>query len=147
MARAAHPHAMQPHSPGSTRTAPPQMPPQFPTQGRYLSYTLFGATGIIYLLAAGVALRAVNALGRGPAAWAEFQSQLAHPAYVAFHALSLLAVLFVGVRFFSLFPKAQPAKIGFAKPPPKPVILVMLYAAWLVVSGGLALVLAGRIFA
>ena len=45
MARAAHPHSMSPSQPGRTRTAPPQMPPQFPTSGRYLSYTLFGMTG------------------------------------------------------------------------------------------------------
>ena len=145
MARAAHPHAMQPHRPGRTRTAPPQMPPQFPSQGRYLAYTLFGATGVLYLLAGFVALRAVTAVGRGPAEWAAFQAQLAHPGYVIFHALSLLAVLFVGVRFFSLFPKAQPAKIGPAKPPPGPVIHAMLYVAWIAVSGGLALVLAGGI--
>ena len=146
MARAAHPHAMRPHRPGSTRTAPPQMPPQFPSQGRYLSYSLFGATGILYLAAGFVALRALNALSRGPAEWAALQAQLAHPLYVAFHALSLVAVIFVGVRFFSLFPKAQPAKIGPAKPPPRPVIHAMLYVAWIAVSGGLALVLAGGIF-
>jgi len=146
MSRAAHPHAMQPHRPGSTRTAPPQMPPQFPSQGRYLSYSLFGATGILYLMAGFVALRAVRALGEGPEAWAALQAQFAHPLYVAFHALSLLAVLFVGVRFFRLFPKAQPAKIGPAKPPPRPVIHAMLYVVWIAVSGGLALVLAGGIF-
>ena len=146
MSRAAHPHAMQPHRPGRTRTAPPQMPAQFPGQGRYLTYTLFGATGILYLLAGFVALRVVQALGRGPAAWAEVQSQLASPGYVAFHLLSLVAVLFVGVRFFRLFPKAQPAKIGPAKPPPPTVLHAMLYVVWIAVSGGLALVLAGGIF-
>jgi fumarate reductase subunit C len=55
-------------------------------------------------------------------------------------------VIFVGVRFFSLFPKAQPAKIGPAKPPPRAILHAMLYAAWVVVSGGLALVMAGGIF-
>lgn len=146
MSRAAHPHTMQPHRPGRTRTAPPTMPPQMPFQGRYLAYTLFGATGILYLLAGFVALRAVQALGSGPAAWASVQSQLSHPAYVGFHLLSLVAVIFVGVRFFRLFPKAQPAKIGPAKPPPRPVMHVMLYVVWIAVSGGLALVLAGGIF-
>ena len=146
MSRPAHPHAMQPHTPGRTRTAPPQMPPQMPFSGRYRSYTLFGMTGVLYLLAGFVALRAVQALGRGPDAWAALQSQFAHPGYVAFHALSLVAVLFVGVRFFRLFPKAQPAKIGPAKPPPAPVLHAMLYGVWIAVSGGLALVLAGGIF-
>jgi fumarate reductase subunit C len=117
-----------------------------PWQGRYLSYTLFGMTGILYLLAGFVALRVVWALGDGPAAWQNIQQQLANPIYVLFHLVSLVAVLFVGVRFFSLFPKAQPAKIGPAKPPPAPVLTAMLYGAWIVVAGGLAIVLAGGIF-
>jgi fumarate reductase subunit C len=117
-----------------------------PWQGRYLSYTLFGMTGILYLLAGFVALRVVWALGDGPAAWQSIQQQLANPIYVLFHLVSLVAVVFVGVRFFSLFPKAQPAKIGPAKPPPAPVLTAMLYGAWIVVAGGLAIVLAGGIF-
>ena len=50
MARNAHPGAMAPHEPGRTRTAPPQLPDKFPMQGRYLAYTLFDMTGVIYLL-------------------------------------------------------------------------------------------------
>jgi fumarate reductase subunit C len=146
MARAAHPHAMSPIRPGRTRTAPPMMPPQFPASGRYFTYTLFGATGILYLLAGFGALRAVWALGSGPAAWQHVQQQLAHPLHVFFHIVCLAAVIFVGVRFFRLFPKAQPAVIGPAKPPPPAILHAMLYAAWVVVSGGLALVLAGGIF-
>ena len=108
--RAAHPDAMQPHRPGRTRTAPPQMPPQFPLSGRYLTYMLFGCTGVLYLLAGFVALRAVWALGSGPSAWQGVQNDFENPLYVLFHALALAAVIFVGVRFFRLFPKAQPAQ-------------------------------------
>jgi fumarate reductase subunit C len=122
------------------------MPAEFPGSGRYLTYTLFGATGILYLLVGFVALRVVWALGDGPAAWQSIQQQLAHPVYILFHALCLAAVIFVGVRFFRLFPKAQPAKIGPLKPPPAPVLTAMLYGAWIGVSGGLGLVLAGGIF-
>ena len=43
MARAAHPEAMAPSRPGSTRTAAPRMPRQFPFSGRYAAYTLFDA--------------------------------------------------------------------------------------------------------
>ncbi len=146
MARLAHPDAMQPHRRGRTRTAPPTMPPEFPLSGRYLTYTLFGLTGALYLLAGFVALRAIWALGDGAAAWSSMQRQLENPLYVAFHALALAAVIFVGVRFFRLFPKAQPAKIGPAKPPPRPVLHAGLYAAWIAVSGALALVLAGGLF-
>ena len=146
MARASHPHAMKPHKPARTRTAPPTMPAEFPMSGRYRAYTLFDSTGILYLLMGFVALRVVWALGNGGAAWRSVQHQLANPLYVAFHALCLVGVLFVGVRFFRLFPKAQPAKIGPLKPPPQPVILAGLYVAWVVVAGGLAIILAGGIF-
>jgi len=146
MARAAHPHSMSPARPGRTRTAPPQMPAQFPTSGRYLSYTLFGMTGILYLLCGFGALRAVWTLGESAEAWAAFQAEYATAPLVALHVLCFAAVIFVGVRFFALFPKAQPAKIGPAKPPPRPILHAGLYVAWIAVSGGLALIMAGGIF-
>ena len=146
MARAAHPHAMSPSVPGRTRTAPPQMPAQFPTSGRYFTYTLFGATGFLYLLCGFGILRAVWMLGSGPTAWAALQRDYAQAPLIALHAVCLAAVIFVGVRFFRLFPKAQPAVIGPIKPPARPVLYAGLYVAWIAVSGGLALVLAGGIF-
>ena len=66
MARAAHPEAMAPSKPGRTRTAPPQMPPKFPMQGRYRAYTIFDATGLVYLLMGFGVLHAVRALGGTP---------------------------------------------------------------------------------
>ncbi len=147
MARAAHPHAMSPSRPGRTRTAPPLMPAQFPTQGRYLTlHCCSDATGILYLLCGFGALRAVWLLGSGPTAWAAFQQEYATAPLIALHVVCLAAVIFVGVRFFSLFPKSQPAKIGPAKPPPRPILHAGLYAAWIAVSGGLALIMAGGIF-
>ncbi len=141
----AHPEAMAPSRPGGTRTAPPRRPDQFPFAGRYRAYTLFDATGLLYLLVGFVALRAVLALGDGPAAWQELLRQYQHPLYVGFHALCLAAVVFVGVRFFRLFPKSQPPRIGPLRPPPRPVILGMLYAAWVGVGGLMTAILAGWI--
>jgi len=146
MSRPAHPGAMQPATPGRTRTAPPQLPPQFPASGRYRTYTLFGLTGVLYLMLGFLALRVVWALGSGASAWATVQSQLGHPAYVVFHLLSFAGVVFVGMRFFRLFPKAQPARIGPIKPPPQSILYAGLYVAWIAVGGGLALVLSGGIF-
>jgi fumarate reductase subunit C len=134
---------MAPARPGRTRTAPPQAPSGWYTQPRMLRYLLFDATGIVYFLVAFVALRAVWALGSGDDAWAELLRQLRHPLYVAFHALALVCVVFVGVRFFRLFPKAQPPHIGPAKPPPQPVIQAGLYAAWIGVTLVVTAVLAG----
>ena len=146
MARAAHPDAMKPRTPGRTRTAPPLMPDGFPTRGRYLPYVLFDATGIIYMLVGLAALRIVWDLGSGPATWSVVQEQLRHPLYVAFHLVSLVSVIFVGVRFFRLFPKAQPPKIGPLTPPPGPAIQGMLYAVWIGVAGAMTVILAGGIF-
>ena len=142
----AHPDAMKPSRPGATRTAPPLAPAQMPFAGRYRSHTLFGMTGVLYLLLGFLALHVVWALGDGAVAWARVQESFRNPIYVAFHALCLVSVIFVGVRFFGLFPASQPPRIGPAKPPPAPVILALLYGAWIVVGGGLAVILAGGIF-
>lgn len=142
----AHPHAMAPAKPGTTRTAPPQRPPKFPMGGRYLTYTLFDWTGLIYLLLGFLALKTIWALGNGEAAWTAQIASFSNPIYIAFHLLCLVSVIFVGVRFFSLFPKAQPPRIGPAKPPPAGVILGMLYAVWIGATVLFGAILAGGIF-
>ena len=146
MAGPAHPHAMAPPKPGRTRTAPPQMPETWWGAKRILTYLLLDATGIIYFLVGFVAIRIVRALGEGPAAWEALLADLEHPLYIAFHLLCLVSVVFVAVRFFRLFPKAQPPTIGPLKPPPRPVIHAMLYVVWIGITVGLGLVLAGVLF-
>lgn len=145
MARPAHPHAMAPARPGSTRTAPPTIPDTFWSHPRMRTYLLFDATGFVYLLVGFVVLRVAWALGRGEAAWGALLEEFAHPLYLAFHALTLLSVVFVGVRFFRLFPKAQPPRIGFTKPPPRAVLQAMLYGAWLGLTA-LGLVVLGGVW-
>jgi fumarate reductase subunit C len=107
---------------------------------------LFDATGVVYMLIGFVALAAVWALGSGEEAWKAHLDGYEHPFFVAFHLLCLISVVFVGVRFFRLFPKAQPPRIGPVKPPPHSVILVGLYAAWIGVTLLFAGILAGEIF-
>lgn len=145
MARPAHPHAMQPKRPGRTRTAPPMLPDRFPFEGRYLAYTLFDLTGAVYLLLGFVMLRVVWALGDGPHAWQALVESFASPGWIAFHAIALLSVCFVGVRFFRLFPKAQPPRIGPVKPPSRPAIFAMLYAVWIGVTVVFVLILGGSL--
>lgn len=130
MAQHAHPQAMTPSRPGRTRTAPPMKPGNWPSSSRYRTYLAFDFTGLVYLLVGFAVLRAALALGRGPEAWSALLASFAHPAYLAFHVLTLLSVIFVGVRFFRLFPKAQPARIGPAKPPPAPLLHATLYVVW-----------------
>jgi fumarate reductase subunit C len=137
---------MAPKQPGSTRTAPPMKPGSWPTSPRMRTYFWFGATGFVYLIVATVAIRVVWALGDGPERWAEVQAQLSHPLYIAFHVLALASVIFVMTRFFGMFPKAQPARIGPAKPPPEPVLKAMLYGAWIGLTVLFSAILAGGIF-
>ena len=144
--RPAHPHAMTPSQPGRTRTAPPPLPGQFPLAGRYRSYTLFSWTGVLYLLLGFLVLRVVWALGEGAAAFDAVIASFDSPIYIAFHLLALVGVCFVAVRFFGLFPKAQPPRIGPAKPPPAPVILTALYAAWIGITLLVSAILAGVLF-
>ena len=146
MARPAHPHAMQPARPGRTRTAPPLLPDRFPFQGRYLAYTLFDLTGVVYLIMGFVVLRAVWALGDGSEAWEALRASLLSPFWIAFHGIALVSVCFVGVRFFRLFPKAQPPRIGPVKPPPGGVIFAILYAVWILVTVAFLMMAAGVIF-
>ncbi len=146
MSRQANPHAMAPSKPGSTRTAPPQLPDKFPFGGRYLAYTLFDLTGVLYLLLGFLVLCAVWSLGSGEAAWNAVLERYRSMLYVGFHAIALVGVLFVGIRFFGFFPKAQPPRVGPVKPPPKPVILAALYALWIGVTACMTVVLAGGVF-
>ena len=60
--------------------------------------------------------------------------------------LALVSVIFVGVRFFRFFPKAQPPRIGPLKPPPQPVILGTLYAVWVGATVVFGAILAGGLF-
>jgi len=146
MARNAHPRAMSPSRPGRTRTAPPQLPDRFPFGGRYLAYTLFDLTGILYLLLGFLVLCAVWSLGSGEAVWNGVLERHRNIFYLAFHAIALVGLIFVGIRFFGFFPKAQPPRVGPLKPPPKGVILVGLYALWIAVTICLSIVLAGGVF-
>lgn len=143
MAQPADPRAMAPARPGRTRTAPPMKPGNWPSSARYRTYLAFDATGIVYLLIGFAVLHAAWALGSGPEAWGALLASFASPLWLAFHALTLASVIFVGVRFFRLFPKAQPARIGPAKPPPPALIHAGLYVAWIGATVVLAAILGG----
>jgi len=145
MSQPAHPEAMAPPKPGRTRTAPPEMPGTWWSAPRIRNYLLFDATGFIYFLLGFLAIRFVWALGDGPESWDLALLSLKNPLYIGFHAIALVSVIFVGVRFFSLFPKAQPRDTGLPMPP-GPVIQAMLYVVWIAVTIGFSVILAGGIF-
>ena len=146
MAGSAHPEAMAPPKKGPTRTAAPRMPGSWWGAPRIRTYLLFGATGAVYLLAGMVVLRLAWALGQGPEAWQEALASLSHPLYLAFHGLTLVSLVFVGIRAFgTMMPKMQP-RSGPFPPLPASAVRALIYGAWVALAGLLALVLAGKIF-
>jgi fumarate reductase subunit C len=120
-------------------------PGNWPSSTRYRTYLAFDFTGVIYLLAGFAVLGAARAFAKGPEAWSALLASYRSPLWLLFHALALASVVFVGVRFFGLFPKAQPARIGPAKPPPRPLLHAMLYAAWIGATVLLCAILGGAI--
>jgi fumarate reductase subunit C len=122
------------------------MPSTWWSSPRIRTYLLFDATGIIYFLVGFLAIKIVGQLGAGPIAWQAQMKALENPIYILFHVVALASVIFVAVRFFRLFPKAQPPAIGPAKPPPGPVIHAGLYVLWIGLTLVVSLALAGVIF-
>jgi fumarate reductase subunit C len=122
------------------------MPSTWWSAPRIRAYLLFGATGIVYFIAGTVVLKMVWALGEGPEAWDRARENLSHPLYLIFHALTLVSLIFVGVRAFgTMMPKMQPRN------GPLPVLGAgavrgLISAVWVIVSLLLGLILAGKIF-
>ncbi len=132
MSQQAHPGAMQPEKPGSTRTAAATMPANFPTGGRYLSYIAFGATSFVYIAASLSVLRAVLALGAGETAWNSLLADHAGPGDLLVHGFMLLVLLWAGWRFLIvLSAKANPPMMGPIRRPPLAVFPPMMGALWL----------------
>jgi fumarate reductase subunit C len=134
---------MQPSRPGRTRTADPRPPDQFPARGRYRSYILFGSCGALLMISSLLVLRAVRALGEGEAAWNGLLADFGHPLYLAYHVVALVGIVWFTLRFFRLFPKTQPARIGPAPRPPDAFFAVALNGAFVVVSAALVAILWG----
>jgi fumarate reductase subunit C len=144
--------AMKPRRPGPTRTAPPHPPGKFPFQaglgrrnGPLLAYITFGSCGIFFLLSALLVLRAVWALGDGAGDWQQLLADFGSPAYLIYHAIAFVALVWFTLRFFRLFPKTQPPRIGPAKRPPDAFFAVALNGAFVVVSAALVAVLWGAV--
>jgi fumarate reductase subunit C len=137
--------AMKPSAPPLTRTADPRPPDHFPTRGNYLGYVAFGATGVLMWLGAFGVLRALRALGAGEEAWNAMQADLQHPLYIVFHAFLFVGLTWFALRFFRVFPKTQPPKMGPFPRPSDAFFAVALNGAFVVVTLAIALILGGAI--
>jgi len=137
--------AMKPSAAPPTRTADPSPPDHFPGRGNYLSYVAFGATGILMWLAAFQVLRAIQALGAGEEAWNALLASFRHPAYVVFHAFLFVGLTWFALRFFQVFPKTQPPRMGPFARPSDTFFAVALNGVFVAVTLLICLVLGGAI--
>jgi len=138
--------AMRPHKPGSTRTADPRPPDQFPTRGNYLGYLSFGAAaGLLMLVGCGI-LRAVWTLGEhDPARWQAVVDSYKTPAMLVLHLFLLAAIVWFALRFFRVFPKTQPPMIGPFKRPPDAFFAVAFGVAFTLATAIASLILGGAL--
>ncbi|MDD9801080.1 MAG: hypothetical protein OXU78_05190 [Deltaproteobacteria bacterium] len=137
--------AMASARPAPTPMAPPRPPDRFPAGPRYRSYLLFGMGSALMLPLGFELLCALWALASGDAAWREFQAGLRHPLRIAGHAVAGVWLTWVALRFFRLFPKTQPFRLGPFRRPPDWLLVGGLYGVFAAASLALGLWLAGRI--
>ncbi len=135
--------AMRPRQEGPTLTAPARPPDQFPMSGRYRSYLLFGLCGGFLLISGFLVLRVVWALGNGQADFERVMGGFAHPLYLGYHALAFVALVWFTLRFFGLFPKTQPFRIGPFKRPSDTVLVSGLYGLFALATIIVSLILGG----
>lgn len=89
-----------------------------------------------------VTLLQINALGRGPEAYAAFQQWLKSPLLITLNAISFLFVVFHTITWFNAAPRAMAIRIGGKRLPDLAVALPN-YVVWLAVSAGVVCLLLG----
>jgi fumarate reductase subunit C len=107
------------------------------------SYALFVArelTSVAVAYFALLALWQIRALMAGPDAYAAFLERMRSPGFLALNALALVFLLFHSVTWFNLAPKAIVLRLGGQRVPDL-LVAGANYAAWFVLSAGVAFVL------
>jgi fumarate reductase subunit C len=106
----------------------------------YARFVLRELTSVFVAFFALVSLWQLRALAQGPEAYAQFLARLKTPLFLALDTVAFLFVLFHAVTWFNLTPKAMVLRLRGTRVP-DPVIVGLNYAAWLVLSAGVAIVL------
>jgi len=106
----------------------------------YAGFVLRELTSVFVAIFAAVYLWQLRALVRGPEAYADFLDRLETPPFLLLHAVAFLFVLFHAVTWFHLAPKAVVVRLS-GKRVPDWVIVGLNYAAWLLLSAGVAFIL------
>jgi len=106
----------------------------------YTWFVLRELTSVFVAFVAMVYLWQLRALAQGPDAYAQFLARLRTPFFLTLDTVAFLFVLFHAITWFNLTPKAIVVRAR-GKRVPDWVIVGSNYAAWLVASAVVALVL------
>ncbi len=103
----------------------------------YLKFVLRELSSIFVAYFAVITLLLIHSLSRGPEAYTRFEEWMRSPLPIALNVISFLFVLFHTITWFNLAPRAMVVRLG-GKRIPDIVIAGSNYAAWLVISAGVA---------
>jgi len=106
----------------------------------YAGFVLRELTSVFVAFFAVVCLWHVRALAHGPEAYARFLARLGTPLFILVHVVVFLFVLFHAITWFNLAPAALVVRWR-GKRVPDWVVIGSNYAAWLVLSVAVAVVL------
>jgi fumarate reductase subunit C len=106
----------------------------------YTGFVLRELTSVFVAFFALVYLWQLRALAQGPDAYAQFLARLKTPLFLTLDTVAFLFVVFHAITWFNLTPKAMVVRAR-GKRVPNWVIIGSNYAAWLVVSVAVAVVL------
>jgi fumarate reductase subunit C len=107
------------------------------------SYTVFvlrEITSVFVAFFAVICLWQLRALAHGPEAYHRFLARLGTPLFLVLDAVAFLFVLFHAITWFNLTPKAMVVRFR-GKRVADAIVLGLNYAAWFVLSCGVAFVL------
>ena len=106
----------------------------------YTRFVLRELTSVFVAFFAGLYLWQLHAIAQGPEAYGQFLVRLKTPFFLTVDAVAFFFVLFHAITWVNLTPKAMVVRLR-GKRVPDWVVVGSNYAAWLVVSGAVALVL------
>lgn len=106
----------------------------------YTRFVLRELTSVFVAIFALVYLWQLRALVGGPEAYAHFLARLETPPFLVLHAFTFLFVLCHAVTWFNLAPKALVVRLSGKRVPDR-VVVALNYAAWLLLSGAVAVIL------
>ena len=109
----------------------------------YATFVLRELTSVFVAFFALVLLAGVRAVASGPKGYARFLARLETRPFLVLHVVALAFVLFHSITWFGLAPKAMVVRLG-GKRVPDAAIAGANYAAWAVLSAGVAWLLLRR---